>query len=106
MVRATRRQAASLPRFGFSPSSRSGVAALRRELCSLSAVQVVEAARHAVTRHELLLRDQWLEQPPAHDFEAFFGAGWSPRRLDTPDDVAQSVERIAPTLAADLGIIG
>ena len=50
--------------------------------------------------------DEWLEQPAADDLETFLGAGRPPRRLDTPDDVAEPVERLAPALAADLDVVG
>jgi hypothetical protein len=47
-----------------------------------------------------------LEQAPAHDLEAFFGTRWSPRRFDTPDDVAQAVQRLAAARAADFHVVG
>ena len=83
-----------------------GVAALRRELLVLTAVEVGERARDDVAVLEPRRVGERLEQPTADDLEAFLGAGRPPRRLDAPDDVAQPVERLAPALAADLDVGG
>ena len=82
-----------------------GVAALRRELLVLTAVEVGERAHDDVAVLEPLRVGERLEQSPADDLEAFLGAGRPPRRLDAPDDVAQPVERLAPALAAHLDVI-
>ena len=63
----------------------------RWEFLMLRPVEVVEGARDVVSRLELLWVQERFEEPSAHDFEAFLGAGRSPRGLHTPDDVPQSL---------------
>ncbi|EXI71444.1 MAG: hypothetical protein AW07_03673 [Candidatus Accumulibacter sp. SK-11] len=82
-----------------------GFAALGRKLRLLRAVELGEGARHHVPVLELRRVGKWLEQAPANDLEAFFGTGRPPRGFDTPDDVAQPVERLAATRAADFDIV-
>ena len=48
---------------------------------------------------------QGLEKTSAHDLKPLLGARRSPRGLDTPDHVAQAVERFAAALAAHLDIV-
>jgi hypothetical protein len=81
-------------------------AALGRKLGLLRAVEIGEGARHDVPVLELRRVGKRLEQAPANDLEALFGARRAPRGFDTPDDVAQPVERLAPARAADFDIVG
>ena len=53
--------------------------ALRRKFRPLRAVELVELAGHLVTRHELLLFDNRLEEAAADDLEPFLSACRSPR---------------------------
>ena len=82
-----------------------GVAALRRKLLVLDAVDVGERAGDDVPVLELHRIGERLEQPPPDDFEPFLGAGWPPGRLDAADDVPQSVERLPEALAANLHVV-
>jgi hypothetical protein len=75
-----------------------GVAALGRKLRLLRAVEVGELPRDHVAVLELVGVGQGLEEPPAHDLEAFLGARRAPGRFDAPDHVAQPVEGLAPAL--------
>ena len=81
------------------------IAALRRELLMLGAVEIGKGPCHHVAVGELRRIGQGLEEPAAHDLKPLFGARWPPGGLDTPDHVAQPVERFAPALAAHLDIV-
>jgi len=83
-----------------------GVGALRRKLLVLHPVEVGERPRHHVPVLEVRRVGHRLEQPPPHDLETLLGGRRMPRRLDASHHVAQAVERLAASLAADFDIVG
>src|SRR5262245_32745942 len=64
------------------------VAALRRKLRALRAVEVGEGSRGHITLLERLGPCGWFEQPSPHDFEAFIGRSRCPGRFEPADHVA------------------
>ena len=82
-----------------------GLAALRRELGLLGAVELGEGPRHHVPVLELGGVGEGLEQPPADDLEALLGGGRPPGGLHPPDHIAQPVQGLAPAGPAHLHVI-
>jgi len=82
------------------------LAAVRRELLVLGAIEVVEGPRHRIARHEILLVHDRFEKPSADNLEPFLGARRPPGGLHAPDHVAQTVQGLPSPLASDLGIVG
>ena len=66
----------------------AAVATLGGELLLLGAVEIGEGTGDDVAILELAIFNEGLEEAAAHDLEALLGAGWPPRGLDAPDDVA------------------
>jgi hypothetical protein len=54
----------------------------------LGAVQIGKRPRHHVTVREVRRISQGLKQSATDDLNPLLGAGRSPGRLDTPDDIA------------------
>src|SRR5688572_23714806 len=77
---------------------------LERKFAGFGPIELGErSGRHvAMLEHVALHR---LEQPPANDLEAFLGGCRPPRGFETPDNVAEPVERLAAADAADLDVI-
>src|SRR5882724_4023945 len=63
---------------GLQPLLVIGITTLRWELLVLRAIKIVELPCYRVPSYKLLFFDQRLEEPPPHDFETFFRAGWPP----------------------------
>ena len=72
----------------------------------LGPIELRECPRDHVPVLELRGVRERLEEPPPHDLEAFLGTRRPPGRLDAPDDVPQTIERLASALPANLDIIG
>ncbi len=68
----------------------------------LAAVEIGEGARHHVAILELRRVGEWLEQVPAHDLDALFGACRAPGGFDAPHHIAQPAMR-APACRRELG---
>src|SRR6266849_9302928 len=70
----------------------------------LSAIQVVESPCDRIAGGEVPLLRDGLEETPAHDLEAFLGAGRSPRGLQTAERVAQAYDGLLSPLATNLNV--
>lgn len=57
------------------------------------------------TRDKLLPPEQWLEQSPPGDLEPLFRARRPPRRLQPADNLAQSIQRLAPPLLTHFRVV-
>ncbi len=91
---------------GLNPLLVVATLALGRELGALRVIEVGEGARGHIALLEGVGPGERLEQPAPHNLEAFLGRRGPPRRLDSPHHVAQAVERLAPTNAAHLHVVG
>src|SRR6266849_434031 len=74
------------------------------KLLRLSAIQVVESPCDRIAGGEVPLLRDGLEETPAHDLEAFLGAGRSPRGLQTAERVAQAYDGLLSPLATNLNV--
>ena len=78
--------------------------ALSRKLLPLDAVHLREGANHRISLNKQFRVSGSLKQPPPHNFEALFGTGRTPRRLDPPDRILEPIDRFFAAIAANLDI--